>query len=389
MAFRRHLDEGCESRAHEMATGLVAELVTLVADRPDTVVEDELCRRLGPLLYEARQGHPDQRVQPSRLAPALVEAAAIAVEETTGNADAWRVFTAVAGVMPYSGSDATFDAMTQLQAAMGKPVSQPTDPEVAGEVLWTRDAYGGRFGVAAPITAADLPVRWYLWDIDACGLQAFTVHSGFYPTPEAALAAWQDGVGESAAAGTEFAPVDAPSLLAELLPFEMGFLYVGGESTEQLAEYYRSKRLAEIVKMAVRQRETLASPGLDVATATTEFTAWLSARRNAAGQELPADVAELVPELADSWCINNIQAVFAVCSPHRVAWCAQHIRNCYEHKFAERLIALLPEWIRWLAARNETPPELADRCLPYAQDEPYEQLGDGPNGPDWLTRVIE
>jgi hypothetical protein len=49
------------------------------------------------------------------------------------------------------------------------------------------------------------------------------------------------------------APVDDPRLLAALLPVEMGFMRPGGENAEQLAEYHRSKRLAEAVN---RRRPT-------------------------------------------------------------------------------------------------------------------------------------
>jgi hypothetical protein len=49
------------------------------------------------------------------------------------------------------------------------------------------------------------------------------------------------------------------------------------------------------------------------------------------------------------------------------------------------LFTLLPEWTRWLAERNDTPPELAARCLPYTQGEPHPQVDEGGN----VTRVIE
>jgi len=62
---------------------------------------------------------------------------------------------------------------------------------VTGPVLWTRDRYGSRFAVTAPSTTTGQPMRWYLWDIDACGHETFTVHSGFYPTSDAALHDWQ------------------------------------------------------------------------------------------------------------------------------------------------------------------------------------------------------
>jgi hypothetical protein len=184
------------------------------------------------------------------------------------------------------------------------------------------------------------------------------------------------------------APVDDPWLLAELMPVEDGMLGAGRESVEQFAEYHRSKRLGEAVIQATPQRRTRSGGGVDAATAASEFAAWLRAR-DADQQQLPEDVDQLATELADSWCLNEIGAVFATCSPHRVALCVLHLRNYYLNEFADQLVALLPEWTRWLAARNATPPELADRCVPYAHSQPHPQVGEDDSRPHYLARVIE
>jgi hypothetical protein len=81
--------------------------------------------------------------------------------------------------------------------------------------------------------------------------------------------------------------------------------------------------------------------------------------------------------------------VYATCSPHRVALCALHMRNYYTEEFADQLVALLPEWTRWWAERNATPPELADRCLPYAHGQPHPQIGRDDTKVDYLARVVE
>jgi len=214
------------------------------------------------------------------------------------------------------------------------------------------------------------------------------VHSGYYPSSAAALTSWQTGVGQTSSAGTVLAPVDDPGLLAALLPAEMGFLRPGGENVEQFAEYHRSKRLAEAVKRAVPRPRARSDAGLTAATAAVEFAAWLRAR--GPGQpEPPENLDELAEELADSWNLNNIDAVYATCSPHRVALCALHLRNYYLHDFADQLVALLPDWTGWLATRHATAPELSDRCLPYAHGRPHPQLGDDDTKVDYLARIIE
>lgn len=125
-----------------------------------------------------------------------------------------------------------------------------------------------------------------------------------------------------------------------------------------------------------------------MAAAAVEFAAWLRAA-NPDQQQLPEDLDELATEVADSWCLNNIDGLFEACSPHRGALFVPHVRNYYLDEFAEQLVALLPAWTRWLAMRNGTPPELADRCLAYAHGQPHPQLARDGREPDYLARVLE
>jgi hypothetical protein len=401
-AYRDQVHRQRASRADTMAADLIADLARAVADQPDVVVTDAVCERLGALLAEDAGLPPDVRVSPDHLAEATLAAAdasvLAALTAATEQADAWRgswrVLTALTAVLPYPFPDAADETITRLQALPAGRVlpTLPPGPEVTGQVLWTSDRYRSRFAVTAPIKTAEEPVRWYLWDIDACGHEAFTVHSGYYPSSAAAFTDWQTAVGQTASAGTVLTPVDNPRLLADLLPAEMGFLRPGGENVEQLTEYHRSKRLAEAVNEAVEQAvprpNTRSDAGLTAATAAVEFAAWLRTRAPNRLQ-LPEDLEELVEELAGSWNVNSIDTVYATCSPHRVALCVLHMRNYYLDDFADQLVALLPDWTRWLATRNATASELADRCQPYAHGRPHPQLGDDDTKVDYLARVIE
>jgi len=156
--------------------------------------------------------------------------------------------------------------------------------------------------VAAPLRIAGRRDRWYLWDIDACGHDVFTVHSRCHASADDALTDWQAAVGLPAAEGTVFVPVDDPWLLADLMPYEQGMMRPGGENAEQFAEYHRSKRLAEAVLDATEptaQPRTPAPAGLDHTTVGPLFTVWLQEHRP--DRPSPADLEELVTELADSW----------------------------------------------------------------------------------------
>ena len=278
-----------------------------------------LCERLGALLAEDARSPLDVRVSPDHLAEATLAAAEASVEAalpaTTEQTDAWRgpwrVLTALTAVLPYPFPDAVDETITRLRALPTGRVlpTAPRGPEVTGPVLWTSDRYGSRFAVTASIMTAEEPVRWYLWDIDACGHEALTVHSGYYPSSAAAFTDWQTGVGQTASAGTVLAPVDDPWLLADLLPAEMGFMRPGGENVEQFTEYHRSKRFAEAVKAsrALPRPNARSDAGLTAAAAAAEFAAWL--RTRAPSQlEPPENLDELVEELAGSWNLNSIDA---------------------------------------------------------------------------------
>jgi hypothetical protein len=98
---------------------------------------------------------------------------------------------------------------------------------------------------------------------------------------------------------------------------------------------------------------------------------------------------ERAEELARSWQFGARRALYHTCSPHRVALLVPHLRNYYQADFAAELVELLPEWTTWLAARNGTPLELAERCRPYALGESYPGLTYDRTGPDPQARLIE
>jgi hypothetical protein len=385
------------SHAAAVAEVIVAELVTFPPTRPDSDLEDALCTRLGERLLECADGPLAACLNPNELAEATLTSAALAVrsalEKLTPEPDGWRapwrVLTTAARIVALSFSEMAADAIEHLRGLPGGSVlpRTPVDPTLRGQVLWMRDAYGSRFGVAAAFSTLNGPDRWYLWDIDACGHRALTVHSAYYQTPEQALAAWQGGVGLTAAGGTAFAPVDDPSLLRGLMPYEEGFLREGsGDNAGQLAEYHRSRRLAKAVIKEVGQGRK--EPAfLNAVSAATEFTAWLRARR--AGLPQRHDLDELVTDLAESWCLESPAEVYSTCSPHRVAHVVLHLCNYYQDDYADDLIALLPDWTSWLAARNGTASHLAERCRPYALGEPHADVGSDDSRPNYMARVIE
>lgn len=395
--YRRQLGGRRASLAAAAAEPMIAELGGLAATRSDSHLEDELCVRIGRTLTELGKGPNDDHVGPNTFAEAVIDAAVEAVGvslagPTDGWTQAWRLLTAVAGIVNYPLSERATELIGDLHTRPGGDLlpETPAGPTVTGSVLWTRDAYGSRFGVVAPFRTGDGADRWYLWDIDACGHEAFTVHSRYHATPDEALADWQAGVGTPAADGTVLAPVDDPGLLDDLLPREQGMMRPGGENVEQFAEYHRSKRRAEGVFDAIepaRPHRTSAPAALDRTAVVTLFDAWLREQRP--DRSRPDDLKDLVAELADSWNISGPADLYHTCSPHRVALAVVHIRDYYQDDFAADLIALLPDWTAWLADRNATPAHLADRCRPYVHGESHKAVSADDGKPDDLARTTE
>jgi hypothetical protein len=385
---RRRLEQRRAALAAAAAQRLVARLCRDADQRSDPAIEDELCVGCGAQMWEWSQAEVDDHVSPDTFAEALVDAATGALAaalagpaEPVGWQASWRVFGAVVRIVPERWRAWAVEAAASLRRGTGGDVlpDLPAGPTVTGAVRWMRDGYGSRFGVVAPVSALGGGHRWYLWDVDACGMKAVTVHSGFFPTVEEAVAEWRAGVGPAAAGSAVLRPVDDVPLLAALLPTEEGIMRIGGENAAQFAEYHRSRRLAEAVWEAIGPVEVAADEA-DAAddgsepisvreAAVDEFVVWLDKRR--ARQPAFADLGELADDLANSWSSFGPAALYRTCSPHRVAETVSLLRDYYGDDHADELIGLLPEWTAWLAECNGTPAELADRCAPYSAGKPY------------------
>lgn len=404
-AHRRELAQRRAAIAAPRLAAVVAELAGLASGTPSADLEDQLCARLGDPLWEwSNAPHVEDHVDVDVAAEVLAAQAISAVDSALGrvavDADGWRgpwqVLAAVADIV---GSDLLEAIAEPVEALRDRPGGRalpalPPGPILAGEVLWTRDAYGSRFGITAPFSAHAGPNRWYLWDIDACGgAEPLTVYSGYYPGSEQALDAWRVGVGPVAARDGVFAPVEDPLLLVDLLPAQRGFMRIGGESAAQFGEYHRSRRLAELViEDADMPAGDRPAADLDAEVAAAQFLSWWRARHldqppAEGGHPTDASMEERAAELARSWQFGAPQALYHTCSPHRVALLVPHLRNYYQADFAAELVELLPEWTTWLASRNGTPSELAERCRPYALGQSYPGLTYDRTDPDPQARV--
>lgn len=404
--YRRKLAEHRTALAGKTAASMVDDLIAAAPVRSDDDLEDDLCVRYGAAMAQFEGSAVEDMVNPEDLVEALLAAIDDRLHEAEeAGADIavhQRLLAVFAGMLPVPLDEAArdlvaahLDARTARRIAKGRTVTGP--------VFCARDVYGTRWAVVAPFTSATGPDRWYLWDVDACGYEVVTVRSGFHPSAESAVAAWRESVGH-AAAGAALTPVDDAEMLGELLSGEVAGIRIGGENEEQYAEFLRVRRLGRAAKEAARVAAQEAAPDahgraslrLTVDDAQAEFAQrlrQLGYHDGPAGDgsdDGPLGAEELAAELADSWSPSGNSKLYPFCSPHKVAMAVPHLRDYYNDHFAAELVAVLPEWIRFLAEHTGMAAELTERCVAYASGElQFPGILDDRGRSNPMARVVE
>lgn len=371
---RRELEAKRAPLARAAAGHLLAEMVALPEDLDADAFEDTVCALLGARMHELEHAADiEDYLSPEVVLSALIDAVGDTLPDTdpaTQHA-ARRVLFALAGIAPAALQDAARQAVKALPLLPGAAdTTRPREPALAEPPMWIRDAYGTRFGVIAPFTATGGTRRWYLWDIDACGVEPVTVFAGYFPDADEALTAWREGVGPAATQGSAPTGVDDPQLLRELLPRVAEFARIGGEDQAQMVEYHRSRRLAELTLAALgpetaAARATHAVRDLGAEALAEQFRTWRAEHR----PDTPSgpDADEAISTLAYEWSSHGPQKLMEACSPHRLTLFASLLRDMYEDDFARQTIELLPHWATWLCERSGLTPALADRSRDYAR----------------------
>jgi hypothetical protein len=397
--YRRKLAEHRTALAGNAAGAVVDGLAAVAAGRSDDDLEDDFCVRYGAAMAQFEGGAVADMVNPEDFVGALLSVIDERLHEAaeTG-ADApvlQRLLTVVAGVLPFPLSEPPRDLVADhVGAREARRVARGRT--VTGPALWARDVYGCRWAVVAPFTSADGPDRWYLWDVDTCGYEVVTVHSGFHPSAESAVAAWRESVGHAAAGAAALTPVDDAETLGGLLKGEVEGIRIGGEDEKQHAEFLRSRRLGRTVLEAVHRARGRAPVRLTAADAELLFAQRLrqagyqgGAAGNGEGTD-PVGADELAADMADSWSPRDHPTLYPFCSPHKVAVAVLHLRDYYQDDYASELVAVLPEWIRFLAEHTTTPAEPTERCLAFASGErQFPGILDDRGRPDPMARVAE
>jgi hypothetical protein len=403
--------------AEPIVAGLVA------ADGSASWTEDELCRRLGGTLSgqdaasDARRESGATEIldaySPDQLLDAVTDAtvqaavqAVTAADEPQSRNGTWRLLLALARITPHPAAQVAIQTVTDLRERTASLPEGSTAAAPTGTALWCRDAYGTRFAVTAPFAAADGPDRWYLWDIDACGIDALTVGAGYFQDADQALASWLAAVGPSATSGCRLEPVSDPHLAARLLPALAGFFHPGGESEGQYAEFHRCRRLAQELRHSDFLDASTTAAGapapaqpVDKDAWIAEFAAWRAEHRpghNAVPDDFPVDKGEEPPteddiyrELAAAWFISEFPELAHACSPHRIALLAAHVRDFYTSDFAPVVLSLVPDLAAWLTERSGLSAAVGGRTRAYADGAAVADADLGHRAHSLLTPIRE
>lgn len=401
--YRRRLDEHRTALAADSAGPMVDALITAAPGWSDDELEDDFCVRFGAAMTQYEGGALEDRVNPDDFVRALLSALDERLHKpenpdsdvaASDVAAVQRLLAVVAGVLPEPLSASARDLVAEhldddaaQRATRGRAVTGPAQ--------WARNSYSTRWAVVAPFTSADGSQRWYLWDVDACGYEVVTVHSGFHPSAETALAEWQQAVGPSAAEAA-LTPADDADTVDALLTGEVEGIRPGGEDQAQYVEFLRGRRLGRTVRQAAGRARGRTLPRLSADTAAEQFARRLRQighHDRPAGDESdqgPAGAGDLAAEMAESWSPCEHPSLYPYCSPHKVAAAVSHLRGFYQDDFATELIAVLPEWIRFLSEHTGMAADLTERCLVYASGESrFPGLLDEHGQPNPMARVAE
>ncbi|MET0521529.1 MAG: hypothetical protein ABW156_06070 [Jiangellaceae bacterium] len=191
-------------------------------------------------------------------------------------------------------------------------------------------------------------------------------------------------------------PADDTETLDALLVGEVEGIRHGGETQAQYAEFLRSRRLGRTVRQAAGPAHGRNLPRLSADTAAEQFARrlrQLGHHEMPAGDksdQRPATATDLATEMSESWFPREYPGLYPACSPHKVAVAVLHLRDYYKDEFAAELIAVLPEWIRFLAEHTGMTPDLTERCLAYASGElEFPGLLDEHRQPNLMARTTE
>jgi hypothetical protein len=223
-------------------------------------------------------------------------------------------------------------------------------------VVRLRDAWGTRYAVIAGFSYGGRDRSVFLFDVDT-DFYNIVVSAGDFDDTEQAAAAWRHKVGD-AAADARVQPVEHIDQLDCLVHLDMDEAALPAIPDRSVIDnwFAAQRRLAEL-RTALRRAGTPPTVAaslykVDTDPAVDEFAQWYHRRH---GAEPDREVAEA---LADEWMSGVIPETRFSVSPNRLHNQCELISDWIDDELTHTAIALLPDWVTWLAERGQYPEPL-------------------------------
>lgn len=220
-----------------------------------------------------------------------------------------------------------------------------------GDVVRLRDVWGTRYAVIAGFSYGGRDRSAFLFDIDT-DFYNIVVGAGDFEDIEQAAAAWRQKLGDTAAEA-RVEPVEHLDQLDCLVHLDMDEAALPAIPDRSVTDNWfgAQRRLAEL-------RATLRRSGagpivaaslfdVDTEPAVDEFTRWYRGRHGTGPDR------ETVEALAEEWMSGVIPETRFSVSPTRMHHQCELIGDWIDDEVTRSAIAVLPEWVTWLAERGD------------------------------------
>jgi hypothetical protein len=271
-----------------------------------------------------------------------------------------RLLHGLAAIGTPGAAQTALAAANRLRKLIGRVPGQDPGPRwpldvrrlrADGDVVRLRDVWGTRYAVIAGFSYGGGNRSVFLFDVDT-DFYNIVVSAGDFDDTEQAAAAWQHRVGD-AAADARVQPVDHVDQLDCLVHLDMDEAALPAIPDRSVTDnwFVAQRRLAEL-RTALHRSGTppIVATSLykvDTDPAVDEFAQWYHGRH---GTEPDREAAEA---LADEWMSGVIPETRFSVSPSRLHHQCELISDWADDDLIRVAIALLPEWVNWLADRGE------------------------------------
>jgi hypothetical protein len=291
----------------------------------------------------------------------LVTAAETRVREQA-DGGAWeaplRLLHGLAAIGPPELARTALTAANRMRKVVGRVPGQDAGPRwpldvrrlrADGDLVRLRDAWGTRYAVIAGFSYDGRDRSVFLFDVNA-DFYNNLVSAGDFDDAEQAAAVWQRTVGDTAR-DARIEPVDRIDQLDCLIHLDMDEAAQPSDLDRSVSDNWfgAQRRLAELRIVLRRWQPGPIVAGslfrVDTDPAVAEFSRWYRGRHGSNPDH------EATAALADEWMSGVIPETRLSASPGRVHHQCSLIGDWIDDEIKHAAIAMLPDWVVWLADR--------------------------------------